>query len=114
MVAEVGVHDDDEVARCELEAVDVGGAEAELACARPDLDVRGVDFGKLRGDFLGTVGGAVVYDDELPVEVAARGGQYLGVRNGVMGGREEGGAAYFSVKVLLSSQVMMGRLRRSL
>lgn len=70
MVAEVGVHDDDEGSRAELEAVDVGGAEAELAGAGLELDVRGVGFDELVGDFLGAVGGAVVDDDELPVEVA--------------------------------------------
>lgn len=33
MVREVSVHDDDEIACGEFEAVDVGGAEAELAGA---------------------------------------------------------------------------------
>ena len=56
VVTEVGVHDDDEVARRELQAVDVGGAETQLAGAGADLDVRGVDFGELSGDFLGAVG----------------------------------------------------------
>jgi hypothetical protein len=68
---EVGVHDDDEVARRELQAVHVGGAEAELACARADLDaLGGVGFLELRGYFLCAVGRAVVDDDEFPVEVA--------------------------------------------
>jgi hypothetical protein len=68
---EVGVHDDDEVARCELQAVDVGGAEAELAGARAELDARGgVGFLELLGDFLRSVRGAVVNDYELPVDVA--------------------------------------------
>lgn len=75
MVAEVGVHDDDEVARHELKAVDVGGAEAEFAGARADLDAVGaVGFLQLGGDFLCAVGGAVVDDDEFPVEVAVVGG----------------------------------------
>lgn len=69
MVAEVGVHDDDEVSGRELQTVDVGGAEAELACACADLDVWGVDLLELRCDFLGAVGGAIVDDDEFPVEV---------------------------------------------
>jgi hypothetical protein len=55
-VAEVCIHDNDEASGRELQAVDVGGAEAELACAGADLDVWGVDFLELRGDFLGAVG----------------------------------------------------------
>ncbi|KAI9148067.1 3-oxoacyl-(acyl carrier protein) reductase [Paramyrothecium foliicola] len=72
VVAEVGVHDDDEVARDELQAVDVGGAEAQLAGARLEDDVRGVGLDELLGDLLGAVGGAVVDDDDFPVKVAAR------------------------------------------
>jgi hypothetical protein len=70
VVREVGVHDDDEVAGCELQAVDVRCAEAELAGARLEEDVWGVGFCELVGDDLGAVGGAVVDDYELPVEVA--------------------------------------------
>jgi hypothetical protein len=72
-VGEVGVHDDDEVAGCELQAVDVGGAEAEFACAGADLDFgAAVRFLELRGDFLCPVRGAIVDDNELPVEFAMR------------------------------------------
>lgn len=71
MVAEVGVHDDDEVAGDELQPVDVGGAEAEFACAGLEDDVGSVGFDELEGDFLGAVGGAVVDDDDFPLEVAA-------------------------------------------
>jgi hypothetical protein len=39
VVREVGVHDDDEVAGGELQAVDVGSAEAELAGAGLEDDV---------------------------------------------------------------------------
>jgi hypothetical protein len=74
-VREVGVHDDDEVAGCELQAVDVRCAEAELAGARLEEDVWGVGFCELVGDDLGAVGGAVVDDYELPVEVAVDGGR---------------------------------------
>ena len=73
MVREVGVHDDDEVAGCVLQAVDVGGSESEFTSAGADLDaLGGVDLLELGGDFLGTVGGAVVDDDEFPVEIAER------------------------------------------
>lgn len=73
MVAEIRVHDDHVVSGCELQAVDVGGAEAEFASARADLDaLGGVGFLELGGDFLGAVGGAVVDDYEFPVKVAVR------------------------------------------
>lgn len=69
---EVGVHDDDIVARCELQAVDVGGSESELAGARADLDLgRCVGFLELSSDFLRAVGRAVVDDDEFPVKIAS-------------------------------------------
>jgi hypothetical protein len=71
VVGEVGVHDDDKVSGRELQAVDVGGAQAEFAGARADLDaLGGVGFLQLGGYFLGAVGRAVVDDYELPVEVA--------------------------------------------
>lgn len=70
MVAKVGVHDDDVVTFGKLQAVDVGSAEAELACAGLEDNVGGVCFDKLLGDILGAVGGAVVDDDEFPVDVA--------------------------------------------
>lgn len=71
MVRKVGVHDDDEVARGELQAVHVGRAEAELAAAGVQFDaVRAVGFDELFGDGLRAVGGAVVDDEDFPVEVA--------------------------------------------
>lgn len=70
VVGEVGVHDDDKVAGDELQAVDVGGSQAQLAGAGFEDDVRGVGLDELVGDFLGTVGGAVVDDDEFPFELA--------------------------------------------
>lgn len=41
MVGEIGVHDDDKVACCELEAVHICSSEAELACARLEDDAVG-------------------------------------------------------------------------
>ena len=74
MVREVGVHDDDEVARCELQAVHVGGAEAEFAGARFEDDAGGrVEFLELLGDGEGAVRGGIVDNDEFPVELAGRG-----------------------------------------
>jgi hypothetical protein len=110
-MAEIRVHDDDEVARCELQAVDVGGSEAEFTSACADLDAGGcVDFLELGGDFLGSVWGAVVDDDEFPVEFAVALWLVMAVRCK----RAVGVATYFSSNVLASSHVIMGRLRRSL
>lgn len=72
VVAKVGVHDDDVVALGKLQAVDVGGAEPELARARLEDDVGSVGLDELLGDVLGAVGRAVVDDDELPIDVAVR------------------------------------------
>jgi len=70
-VAEVGVHDDDIVAGRELKTVDVRRAETEFACSGLQFDVLGADGGdELLCDFLGAVGGAVVDDDDFPVEVS--------------------------------------------
>jgi hypothetical protein len=89
VVREVGVHDDDEVAGRELQAVDVRCAEAELAGARLEEDVGGVGFCELVGDDLGAVRRAVVDDYELPVELAVDGD---GVSEVLWeGGREEMG-----------------------
>jgi hypothetical protein len=77
-VREVRVHDDHEVARRELQPVDVGRAEAELAGARLQEDVWGVGFCELVCDDLGPVWGAVVDDYEFPVEVSVAGGIGVG------------------------------------
>lgn len=72
MVAKVGVHDDNVVALGELQAVDVGGAEAQLAGTGLEDDVWGIRLDELLSDLLGAVGGAVINDDEFPVDVAGR------------------------------------------
>jgi hypothetical protein len=89
VVREVGVHDDHEVAGCELQAVDVGGPETELASARLQVNVWGVDFGELIGNYFGSIGGVVVDDYELPVEVAAGRGELLVMCSGE-GGESSG------------------------
>jgi hypothetical protein len=51
--------------------VDVGGSESKFASAGADLDLLGgVGLLELGSNFLGSVGRAIVNDDELPVEVA--------------------------------------------
>ena len=70
MVREIGVHDDDEAARRVFQTVDISGAQAELAGTGFQDDVRrGVEGLELLGDGEGAVGGAVVDDDNFPVEV---------------------------------------------
>lgn len=115
VVGEIGIHDDDEVARRELEPVDVCCAETKLACAGLEEDMRCVGFDELVGYDLGAIWAAVVDDDEFPVEVPAQGAVSLFLclyLNANKGWDERG--TYCSVKVRLSNQVMIGRLRRSL
>lgn len=71
MVGEVGVHDDDEVARRKLQAVHVRSSQTQLAGAGADLDMLWcVHPLELRGDLLRSVRRAVVDNDELPVQLA--------------------------------------------
>ena len=70
MVREVGVHDDDEVAARVLQAVDIGGPEAEFAGAGVKFYAVAVGFDELFGDSLRAVGGPVVDDYDFPVEFA--------------------------------------------
>lgn len=115
MVAEVGVHDDDEVAGDELQAVDVGRSETQLSSARLEDDVGGVGLDELVGDILGSVGRAVVDNDEFPIQVAAIVSsnihipcfpwpESLRIRQ----------TTYLSVKVRFSNHATMGRFFLSL
>lgn len=71
MVGEVSVHDDHKVAFRELEAVDVGCPETQLARARLEDDTVGaVDLDELLCDLLGPVRGSVVDYNELPFQLA--------------------------------------------
>ncbi len=64
-------HYDDEIARRVLQPVYVGRSQAELAGARPELDVRcAVDFLELFGDVERAIWASVVDDDNLPLELA--------------------------------------------
>lgn len=68
MMREVGVHDDDRIARCVFQAVHVRRAQAQLPRARFQDDAGGaVEVLQLLGDFEGAVRGGVVDDDDLPV-----------------------------------------------
>jgi hypothetical protein len=69
-VTEIGIHDDDKVARCELETVYICSPETELACASAELDAAGVGFLELFCDVLGAIGRCIVNDDDFPIEVA--------------------------------------------
>lgn len=53
--------------------MDVGRSQTKLAGARLQQDaLRAVDFLELLGNVLRAIGGAIVDDDNLPVEVAAK------------------------------------------
>lgn len=72
VVREVGVHDDDEVARRELQAVHVRRPQPQLARPRLQLDPRRVRLLQLLRDLLRAVRRTVVDDDDFPIEVAAK------------------------------------------
>lgn len=91
MVAHVGVHDDDEVAPCEFQPVNVRGPQAEFARAGFEHDALGrVERLQLLRDGEGPVGGGIVYDDEFPVEVAGGVVSTMGMEVKGRGGKEEG------------------------
>jgi hypothetical protein len=68
MVAEIGVHDDDKVARRELQPVDVRGPESQFAGSRAQLDAVGVDFLQLLRNVLRAIGRGIVDYYDFPVE----------------------------------------------
>lgn len=71
MVAEVRVHDDNEVTGSKLQAMDVGGTQAELALAGLEDNVfRAVEALELLADLEGTVRGAIVNDNDFPIKIA--------------------------------------------
>jgi hypothetical protein len=78
--------------------------------------MRAVCFDELVGNDLGAIGGAIVDDDQFPIEVTGcEGSKSAAGRSRIEEvAARQGLTTYFSVKVRLSSQVMMGRLRRSL
>lgn len=118
-MAEISVHDNDKVPPCELQPVHVGSPEPQLSRPRFEDDaIGGVDGLELLGDIEGAVRGGIVNDDELPVELT---GSNDAVSESIEAWFEKergmglcGVEEYFSVKVRFKSQVMMGRLRRSL
>lgn len=71
-MGEIGIHYDNVVTAAELQAVDIGCTKTELTCARFEQDMGGVCFCELVCNDLCSVGGAVVDDYKLPVEVSAR------------------------------------------
>lgn len=73
MVAEIGVHDDNVVAGAVDETMDVSSSKAELALAGLQVDVLGaVELLELLSDLEGAVRGAIVDNNDLPVQVATR------------------------------------------
>ena len=73
VVAEIGVHDDNVVAGAVNKTVDVGGSKTELALAGLQVDVLGaVELLELLSDFEGAVRGAIVDNNDLPVQFTTR------------------------------------------
>lgn len=68
---EISVHYDDEIACDILQAVDVGGAETELAGSWFQYDVICAEgFLKFFGSFEGAVRGSIIDDYYFPVEIS--------------------------------------------
>lgn len=69
-MAEIGVHDDDEIPPCEFQPVHVGSPETQLSRSRFENDaVGGVNGLELLGDVEGAVRGGIVNDYQFPVEL---------------------------------------------
>lgn len=118
-MAEIGVHDDDKIPPDEFQPVHVGSPEPQLSRSRFEDDaVGGVDGLELLGDVEGAVRGGIVNDDQFPVELTGSNDTVSESMEAKfekeMGVNYCGASEYFSVKVRFKSQVMMGRLRRSL
>lgn len=110
VVAEIGVHDDNEVAGAEFQAMDVSGSQAELACAGLEDDVFfAIELLELLRDLEGAVRGSVVNDNDLPIQITNR--KYRLATNCQI--QFEMGA-YCSLKVFWISQTIIGRFLRSL
>ena len=90
----------------------VGGAEAEFAGTGFQDNVRGgVGFLELLGDGKGAVWGGIIDNNYFVIEGTGR----ISVSRRTSRNKTWRDAGqYFSVKVLLRSQIMIGRLRRSL
>jgi hypothetical protein len=68
VVAEISVHDDNEVAASVFQAVNVGGSQTKLSLAGLEDNMFGaVELLELLRDFEGAVRGSVVNDDNLPI-----------------------------------------------
>lgn len=91
----------------------IGSAEAELAGPCLQDDAGRVGFDELFGDVLGAVRGAIVDDDEFPIDVAEKGERRLDIAQ-FRRNQTARIAAYFSVKVRANNQVIIGRFWRSL
>jgi hypothetical protein len=71
MMGEIGVHDDNKIPSHKLKPVNIRSSETELSGARFEDDAVGaVSSDKLFRDLLGSVGGAIVNNNEFPVELA--------------------------------------------
>ena len=71
MMAEIGVHDDDEAPLRELKPVHVRGAQPQLARARfQDDSIAAIEFLELLRYGKGAIWRGIVDDDEFPVEFA--------------------------------------------
>lgn len=68
MMAQIRIHDDNEIAICMRHSVHVGTAETEFRGTRTQQDlINTVQLNQLLGDLLCAVGTAIVNDDDLKI-----------------------------------------------
>lgn len=71
VVAEIGVHDNNEVASHVFQAVHVSGSQAKLALSGLEDNVFGaIELLKLLRDFEGAVRGSIIDNNDLPIELS--------------------------------------------
>lgn len=114
VVREIRVHEEDEIARGKLEAVNVRAPEAKLATALEDLQaVAAKNTLQCQGDFVRAVRAAVLHDDDLVVEFAAAGRQEGTIRQARRASCDTS-QSHFSTKTLSRRYIMSGKFSRSL
>lgn len=113
MMAQVSVHNDDEIPVCMFNSVDVGRSETQFGRSRSQQDsVFSVYFLKLFGDIQSSIRATIVDDDYFVIDVPV-GGSVENIRTWQLDGfyREN---TYASCMYFTINQMMMGRFSLSL
>lgn len=72
MMTQVGIHDNDKIAICMFDAVNICRAQAQFRCSWPQQDfIFSVNLLQLLGNIQGPVRAAIVDDNNLKVQITA-------------------------------------------